>query len=127
MDLSGRPLVRISRRITDALASFFTKRAPFLIIITAALLLILAASYYRFFDNYELEALDVRFLLRPKIPVTDKVALIEIGDDSIKKLGRFPFDRSYHALLVKALKEAGAKAIIFDIFFSEPHEHDAEL
>lgn len=127
MDLSGGPLVRISRRITDALASFFTKRAPFSIIITAAFLLILAASYYRFFDNYELETLDVRFLLRPKIPVTDKVVLIEIGDDSIKKLGRFPFDRSYHALLIKALKEAGAKAIIFDIFFSEPHEHDAEL
>jgi len=112
MNLSGRPLIR---------------KAPLLIIIMAALLLILAASYCRVFDDYELKALDVRFLLRPKIPVTDRVALIEIGNDSIEKLGRFPFDRSYHALLIKALKASGAKAIIFDIFFSEPQEHDAEL
>ncbi|MCX5666959.1 MAG: CHASE2 domain-containing protein [Candidatus Omnitrophica bacterium] len=127
MNLPERPLIRISRHIMDALASFFTKKAPLFMIITAAFLSILAVSYYRLFDNYELGALDLRFLLRPKIPVTDKVALIEIGDDSIEKLGRFPFDRSYHALLVKALKEAGASTIVFDIFFSEPHEHDAQL
>jgi CHASE2 domain-containing sensor protein len=98
-----------------------------IVIIAAAFLSMLALSYFRAFDNYELEALDLRFLLRPGIPVTDKVALIEIGDDSIEKLGRFPFDRSYHALLIKALKEAGAKAIVFDIFFSEPHKDDAQL
>jgi len=103
------------------------KRSLILIIITAAFLSILAVSYYRLCDDYELKAFDLRFQLRPKIPVTDKVALIDIGDDSIEKLGRFPFDRSYHALLIKALKEHGAKAVIFDIFFSEPHEHDAEL
>jgi Serine phosphatase RsbU, regulator of sigma subunit len=97
------------------------------IILAAAFLFMLAASYYRVFDSYELESLDIRFQLRPKIAATDKVALIEIGDDTIEKLGRFPFDRSYHALLIKALKEAGAKAVLFDIFFSEPQAHDAEL
>ena len=112
MNLPERPLIRISRHITDALVSFFTKKAPLFIIITVAFLSILAVSYYRLFDNYELEALDFRFQIRPKIPVTDKVVLIEIGDDSIEKLGRFPFDRSYHALLTKALKEAGAKVVV---------------
>ncbi|MFH1189363.1 MAG: CHASE2 domain-containing protein [Candidatus Omnitrophota bacterium] len=96
-------------------------------LITAAFLSMLAVSYYRLFDAYELGTLDLRFLLRPKIPVTDKVALIEIGDDAIEKLGRFPFDRSYHALLILALKASGAKAVIFDIFFSEPGPHDEEL
>lgn len=93
----------------------------------AAFLSMLAVSYYRLCDTYELATLDIRFLLRPQIPVTDKIALIEIGDDSIERLGRFPFSRSYHALLVRALKEAGAKAVIFDIFFSEPQKDDAEL
>lgn len=89
--------------------------------------LILAASNFRLLDSYELETLDFRFKLRPKIPTTDKIALIEIGEDAIEKLGRFPFDRSYHALLVKALSEYKAKAVVFDIFFSEPHKDDAEL
>lgn len=94
------------------------------------ILSITSISYLRLSDSYELGTLDFRFRIRPairKIPVTDKVAMIEIGEDSIKKLGRFPFDRSYHAILIKALSEFGAKAILFDIFFSEPQEHDREL
>ena len=78
----------------------------------------ISVSYFRLLDNYELELLDMRFRLRPTRPVTDKVVVIEIGEDSIKKLGRFPFDRSYHALLVKALSEFGARSIVFDIFFN---------
>jgi len=58
---------------------------------------------------------------------TDKVALIEIGEDSIERLGRWPFDRGTHAVLVKALAESGAKCVIFDIMFSEPQENDKEF
>lgn len=99
-------------------------RYTILLIIAIA---ILAVSYFRLMDLYELETLDLRFQLRPRIPTTDKVVLIEIGEDTIAKLGRFPFERSYHALLINALTAAGAKSVIFDIFFSEPEEHDREL
>ncbi|MCX5666161.1 MAG: SpoIIE family protein phosphatase, partial [Candidatus Omnitrophica bacterium] len=58
---------------------------------------------------------------------TDKIALIEIGDDTLKSLGQWPISRNYHALLIKALSEAGAKSIVFDIFFAEPSEEDGEL
>jgi len=92
-----------------------------------AFLAILSVSYLGILDNYELETLDFRFLLRPHIQTTDKIVLIDIGEDTIAKLGRFPFDRAYHALLVKALSEAKARYIVFDIFFSEPAEHDLEL
>lgn len=88
---------------------------------------ILAISYFHLLDNFELETLDLRFRIRPHIRTTDKVVMVEIGEDTIEKLGRFPFERSYHALLVKALSENGAKAIIFDIFFSEPAETDPEF
>jgi CHASE2 domain-containing sensor protein len=103
------------------------KRIIGFVILPLSVITILLASYFRILDNYELETLDYRFHLRQKIPITDKLAIIEIGDDSIEKLGRFPFDRSYHAVLVKALSEAGAKAIVFDIFFSEPQQNDKEL
>lgn len=88
---------------------------------------ILAGSYFRILESYELETLDLRFWLRPQMPTTDKVAIIEIGNDTISKLGRFPFDRINHAILIKALTEAGAKAIIFDIFFNEPNKDDEAL
>ena len=96
-------------------------------IIPILFVVMLAVSYFHLFDAYELETLDFRFGLRPKIPTTDKVVLIDIGEDTIKALGRWPFDRANHAFLVKALSEAGAKFIIFDIFFSEPQEHDGEF
>ncbi|MCX5686060.1 MAG: CHASE2 domain-containing protein, partial [Candidatus Omnitrophica bacterium] len=103
---------------------------PFLniAILLFAGLALLAASYFRLLDNYELQSLDLRFVLRyPKIPTTDKIVFIEIGEDTIAKLGRFPFDRNYHAILIKALGESGARMILFDFLFSEPQEHDNAL
>lgn len=96
-------------------------------IIIASFLLIVAGSYFHAFNNYELETLDYRFRLRPHIKTTDKVVLIEIGDDTIKKMGSWPFERNYHTMMVNALSEAGAKAIVFDIFFSEPSKYDDEF
>ncbi|MBI5123994.1 MAG: CHASE2 domain-containing protein, partial [Candidatus Omnitrophica bacterium] len=96
-------------------------------ILPIVVLSLLAISYLRLTDNYELETLDLRFSLRPAISTTDKVVLIEIGDDTIKNLGQWPIGRNYHTLLVKALSEAGAKIILFDIFFSEGREYDDDL
>ena len=90
-------------------------------------ILLFCGSYFRVFDNNELDTLDMRFRLRPAIPTSDKIVFIEISDDTIRQLGRFPFDRRYHSILIKALSEHGAKAVIFDIFFSEPDKSDAEL
>ena len=90
-------------------------------------LAILAGSYLRIVDSYELETLDLRFLIRGSVPASDKIAIVEIGDDTIRKLGRFPFDRSYHTLLIKAISDSGGAIILFDLFFSEPSDGDAEL
>jgi len=93
----------------------------------AVVSVILAISYFHLFDSYELESLDLRFQLRAKNPVIDKIVIIEIGEDTIKYLGRFPFDRDYHAVVTRALAEFGAKAIVFDLFFSEPHATDKDF
>lgn len=88
---------------------------------------ILLISYLRLADSYELETLDLRFHLRRAPATTDKIVLIEIGDDTLKNLGQWPIARNYHALLIRALSEAHARSIIFDIFFSQPSEYDDEL
>lgn len=95
--------------------------------LAAVVLAVPAGSYFHIFDNYELDSLDLRFALRPPQKATDEVVIVEIGDDTIEYLGRFPFDRDYHAVLVKALTDFGAKAVVFDIFFSEASPGDKEF
>ena len=97
--------------------------------LSLALVIILgiAASYFRLFEHYELGALDLRFIIRPKPAVTDKIILIEIGEDTINKLGRFPFDRGYFTAIVKALSDFGARSVVFDFLFSEPSDSDGDF
>jgi len=99
--------------------------------ITAAIFIILALyfSYNRTFDIYELKTLDLRYKVRPVPPVSNKLVVIEIGDDTLSQLREWPFNRQYYALVVKALKKAGAEQIIFDIIFSEERRgsEDEEL
>ena len=92
----------------------------------AVFIAIIALSYSRFLDSYELETLDIRFRLRPTLQVKKNIVIIEIADDTIDKIGKWPFSRRYHATLVEALTEAGAQAIVFDIFFSEDSDPTAD-
>ncbi|MCM8780945.1 MAG: CHASE2 domain-containing protein [Candidatus Omnitrophica bacterium] len=79
------------------------------------------------FDNYELLLYDLRFKLRPRQKVSDDILIIQIYDDTLNNLGRWPLPRNFHTSLVRVLKEFGARYIIFDILFSEPTEHDVEF
>lgn len=87
----------------------------------------LVFSYFRIFEVYELQTYDWRCSLRGARPVSDDVVLVEIADDSLAKIGQWPFDRAYHAALIEALRVAGAKAVIFDILFVEPSESDKDV
>jgi len=103
------------------------KRVSVVLYLSFLVIIGLIASYFRLFEHYELGALDLRFILRPKPAVTDKVVIIEIGEDSISKLGRFPFDRSYYVAVVKALSDFGARSVIFDLLFSESSDSDRDF
>ena len=93
------------------------------IFITSVMLL----SYFRVFEVFELQTLDLRFKIRPSQKTNPDIVIIEIAEDTIEKLGRWPFDRKYHIFLIKALNEAGAKQIIFDVLFSEESDSDSFL
>lgn len=100
---------------------------PLLYFVPILILAVSAGSYFRAFDAQELQALDLRFAFRPPSGVSDNIAVIEMGDDTLKRLGDWPIGRNYHALLIRALSDAGARAIVFDVFFSEPREYDEDL
>lgn len=93
------------------------------IVILAILTLMASASYhFGIFDRLENFTLDQRFRLRPPLATHPKIILVEIAEDSIESIGRWPWDREWHALAIKALKDLGAKSVAFDILFSEPSE-----
>ena len=53
-------------------------------------------------------------------PDAPKIALIGISDKDMELLGRWPWPRSRYAELLYYLKEGGAGAIAFDMFFDLP-------
>ncbi len=96
-------------------------------ILAAGVLLAALVSVTRLFDLYELQTYDWRFKFRGARPISEKIVFIDIWDDTLTTLGAWPIDRINHAYLIQALAMAGAKAVTFDILFSEPKPGDEEV
>ncbi|MBM3245552.1 MAG: CHASE2 domain-containing protein, partial [Candidatus Omnitrophica bacterium] len=94
------------------------------LILVFSCLLIIAMPFFPFLEGPELSTYDLRFKLRPPAPVSGEIVIIEISDDTLNNLGKWPLPRDFHASLINVLKEFGVKSIVFDILFSEPTEHD---
>lgn len=52
-------------------------------------------------------------------PAPDDIVIVAIDTPSLSRIGRWPWNRRNHALLIQRLTEAGAKAIVLDILFAE--------
>jgi len=52
-------------------------------------------------------------------PVVSSVAIVDIDEESIRRLGQWPWPRTELATLTRRLAAAGAQAVVFDIVFSE--------
>jgi CHASE2 domain-containing sensor protein len=86
-----------------------------------------AASWMRWCEIYELQAYDWRCQLVPASPPSDRILLIDIEDNTLNLIGRWPFDRQYHAVLLDALRESKARSAGLDILFVEPSASDADM
>ena len=53
-------------------------------------------------------------------PSTEDIVIVAIDDDSLIKLGRWPWSRAIHAQLIDRLTNAGAAGVAMDILFMEP-------
>jgi adenylate cyclase len=93
-------------------------------LIILAIFLVFLFSRTGLMEILEMKALDWRFQLRPKQPVSNEVILVGIDDLSIETLGCWPWSREYHAALIQALSKPACrpKAIGFDILFTELNE-----
>ncbi|MBI3315891.1 MAG: diguanylate cyclase [Candidatus Omnitrophica bacterium] len=91
-------------------------------IILGALILTLALYHWDILKRFEYVTYDYRCILRGDRAPDPRVVVIEISDDSVTKIGRWPWERSWHATLVKILEKLEARAVIFDVIFSEPSD-----
>jgi len=92
------------------------------IILTLAVL-ILYFTRLGFLESIELKTFDWRARLDKPPKALPHVVIVSIDDDSLSKMGRWPWPRSFIAQMMDFLSKSGAKIIGADILFSEPEEN----
>lgn len=79
-------------------------------------------------DVAELKALDYRFQhYADRAKAGQDIVLVAVDEASLEAFGRWPWPRDRHGYVVRYLKEAGAKAVVFDVLFLEPDENAEEF
>ncbi|KAA8997882.1 CHASE2 domain-containing protein [Stenotrophomonas cyclobalanopsidis] len=53
------------------------------------------------------------------------VLIVAIDEDSLQRIGQWPWPRSVHARLLDRLTDAGVERVVLDLMLSEPDRHDA--
>ncbi len=89
--------------------------------LTVALVVILLYQF-DILERIELLTLDYRFRFKTPNPSISDIVFIDMAEDSIRAIGRWPWPRRWHATLIRALSDYKPKAILFDILFSEPQD-----
>jgi len=88
----------------------------------AVIALVIAGAYSPFSPLDRLNALvfDTYQKLKPRDAAESAVAVVDIDDESIRRLGQWPWPRTVLASVVDRLAAEGAAAIGLDIVLSEP-------
>jgi adenylate cyclase len=125
--------------LREWLRAWWQRRVPFVISVglTAFALTIYTQTFigdrptavFSFINRLELDALDLRFRLRPEryTHPDSRIIIVDIDQRSQEVLGRWPFSRTYFAQMLDALREDGAKVAAFDVTFSKSDETAAPI
>lgn len=74
---------------------------------------LLQALRNNLFDEYQ------RWQPRPA-PAQSNVLVVDIDEDSLARIGQWPWPRDRMADLLNRLRQAGAAVVVFDVLFAEP-------
>lgn len=102
----------------------FIKKHPALVLgLSITVLFVLLGHYHtRFIDSLELKFYDVMINLRSEPQNPSKIVIVDIDDDSIEKLGRWPWPRSLLATGVKKIDAGNPRVIGLNLILSEPEK-----
>ena len=100
------------------------KKHPTVVLGLGITILFLALGFFRvdFLDTMELKLYDVMMRLRSDPNSPSPIVLVDIDDDAIEKLGRWPWPRSLIAKGIRKIDSGGPKAIGLNFILSEPEE-----
>jgi diguanylate cyclase (GGDEF)-like protein len=117
------------KSLFSTIGSFFANeylQISKVVVILVVATLSTAAYMGGLFNPFENVTLDYRFKARPVQPTDPRVMIIQVAEDSIDSIGRWPWKREWHATMVKALKDFGASAVAFDVLFSETSTDESD-
>ncbi|MFA6004366.1 MAG: CHASE2 domain-containing protein, partial [Elusimicrobiota bacterium] len=112
----------------QAVAKWYTNRRRLIqvwahILLPGALLLALLAvrvSGWSWIEEVQHKTFDMFQRVRPRAYEPAPVRVIDIDDESLARLGQWPWPRTLVARLVRRLNELGAAVVSFDVVFAEP-------
>ncbi|MBI5202072.1 MAG: adenylate/guanylate cyclase domain-containing protein, partial [Elusimicrobia bacterium] len=81
---------------------------------------LLSVPRFSLFRSLDAKWSDQLFRWRGPEAVDAKVVLVTIDDESIQKIGQYPWPRSKYKPLIEKLMAAGAKVVAFDVMFVDP-------
>jgi len=90
---------------------------PLLVVVAA---LALRSMFAAPIEEVQLKTFDVFQRLKPRPYTPVPVKMIDLDDETLERLGQWPWPRTLMAELVAHLANAGTAAIAFDIVFAEP-------
>jgi len=73
-----------------------------------------------YLELLELKAYDLRLLARGPLAPTGQTAIVAIDEESLERVGRWPWDRDVMARLTRKIDALHPKAVGYDISFSYP-------
>ena len=86
---------------------------------------VLAAAWRGWLWRLDLVLYDAQLALWRTVP-PDDVVLVVIDEESLDRIGRWPWPRARHAELLDRLREAGVRAVALDLIFAEPDALDPD-
>lgn len=100
------------------------RRSTIVVLPVSCLALILAFSaQYMFpavFSLGQLSLFDAYQRVEPWQPADPQTRIIDIDEESLRRVGQWPWPRSTLAILTRALQGSGVKALAYDVLFAEP-------
>lgn len=97
--------------------------AEWLLLTGSLIALAAAGAHQNWFGRLDMAVYD--FALAIGAPPADpQIAIIAIDEESLARIGRWPWRRNIHATLIDRLTQARAAVVGLDVIFSEPDRQD---
>ena len=79
-------------------------------------------------SSFEHLAYTTLFRVRGAIPWDERLVIVEVNDEDLSQIGRFPIPRDYYTRLLEKLSQgANSSIVVMDILFADPSPEDNRL